>query len=116
MPLVTGAITLTPAAQRYLKWMLVMAAYYIIGNSLNSTIISGIFPAGGDTKFGMICDLITLWCVIVPLGLVFAFVIKAPVLVVAFILTLDEFVKIPAVYKHYMKYAWVRNITRSVGT
>ena len=116
MPLVTGAITLTPAAQRYLKWMLVMAAYYIIGNSLNSTIISGIFPAGGDTKFGMICDLITLWCVIVPLGMIAAFVIKVPVLVVAFILTLDEFVKIPAVYKHYMKYAWVRNITRSVKT
>ena len=116
MPLVTGAITLTPAAQRYLKWMLVMAAYYIIGNSLNSTIISGIFPAGGDTKFGMICDLITLWCVIVPLGMISAFVIKAPVLVVAFILTLDEFVKIPAVYKHYMKYAWVRNITRSAKT
>ena len=116
MPLVTGAITLTPAAQRYLKWMLVMAAYYIIGNSLNSTIISGIFPAGGDTKFGMICDLITLWCVIVPLGMISAFVIKAPVLVVAFILTLDEFVKIPAVYKHYMKYEWVRNITRSAKT
>ena len=116
IPLVTEVIALTPDAQRYLKWMLVMAAYYIIGNSLNSTIISGIFPAGGDTKFGMICDLITLWCVIVPLGLVFAFVINAPVLVVAFVLTLDEFVKIPAVYKHYMKYAWVRNITRSVGT
>lgn len=116
MPLVTGAITLTLAAQRYLKWMLVMAAYYIIGNSLNSTIISGIFPAGGDTKFGMICDLITLWCVIVPLGMISAFVIKAPVLVVAFILTLDEFVKIPAVYKHYMKYEWVRNITRSAKT
>ena len=115
IPLVTEVIALTPDAQRYLKWMLVMAAYYIIGNSLNSTIISGIFPAGGDTKFGMICDLITLWCVIVPLGLVFAFVINAPVLVVAFVLTLDEFVKIPAVYKHYMKYAWVRNITRSVG-
>lgn len=112
IPLVTGMITLTPAAQKYLKGMLVMAAYYIIGNSLNSTIISGIFPAGGDTKFGMICDLITLWCVIVPLGMIFAFVVKAPVLVVAFILTMDEFVKIPAVYKHYMKYSWVKNITR----
>ena len=50
MPLVTGAITLTPAAQRYLKWMLVMAAYYLIGNSLNSTIISGIFPAWSKTR------------------------------------------------------------------
>lgn len=113
IPPVLKVITITPVAQRYLKWMLVMAAYYIIGNSLNSTIIAGIFPAGGDTKFGMVCDVVTLWCVVVPLGLLFAFVIKAPVLVVAFILTLDEFVKIPAVYSHYMKYNWVKNITRS---
>lgn len=45
-------------------------------------------------------------------GIIFAFWIKAPVLVVAFILTLDEFVKLPFVYKHYMKYQWVKNITR----
>ena len=60
----------------------------------------------------MICDCVTLWAFVVPCGLLAAFVFKWPVLVVAFILTLDEFVKIPAVYKHYMKYKWVRNITR----
>ena len=91
-----------------------MACYYIIGNSLNSTIIAGIFPAGGDTKFGMFCDVITLWAVVVPMGALAAFVFNAPVLVVAFILTLDEFVKIPAVYRHYMKYKWVKNITREM--
>ena len=112
MPLVMNVINLSSVATEYLKGMLFMASYYIIGNSLNSTIIAGIFPAGGDTKFGMYCDMITLWCVVVPLGLIFAFWIKAPVLVVAFILTLDEFVKIPFVYKHYMKYQWVKNITR----
>ena len=110
-PVIMNVISLSPVATTYLKGMLFMAAYYIIGNSLNSTIISGIFPAGGDTRFGMWCDLITLWCVVVPLGMIFAFWIKAPVLVVAFILTLDEFVKIPAVYKHYIKYRWVKNIT-----
>lgn len=112
IPIILNVISLSPTAEGYLRGMLFMAAYYIIGNSLNSTIISGIFPAGGDTRFGMICDLVTLWCIIVPLGSVFAFIIKSPVLVVAFILTLDEFVKIPAVYKHYMKYDWVKNITR----
>ena len=74
-------------------------------------IISGIFPAGGDTRFGMICDIITLWCVVVPLGLLAAFVWRLPVLAVAVILTLDEFVKIPAVYVHYRKYRWVTNLT-----
>ena len=111
-PLLMHFITLAPKAQFYLKYMLFMAAYYIIGNSLNSTIISGIFPAGGDTRFGMICDIVTLWCVVVPMGMAAAFLLKLPVLAVAFILTLDEFVKIPAVYRHYMKYKWVSNITR----
>ena len=111
-PLVLHFITLEPQAQYYLKYMMLMASYYIIGNSLNSTIIGGIFPSGGDTKFGMWCDVITLWVVVVPLGMVGAFVLKLPVLAVAFILTLDEFVKIPVVYRHYMKYKWLRNITK----
>ncbi|MBQ8148240.1 MAG: MATE family efflux transporter [Lachnospiraceae bacterium] len=111
-PLVMQVIELSSQAEYYLKGMMLMAAYYIIGNSLNSTVIAGIFPAGGDTRFGMICDVITLWAVVVPLGVVAAFVLHAPVLVVAAILTLDEFVKIPAVYIHYKKYRWARNITR----
>lgn len=41
-----------------------------------------------------------------------AFSMKLPVPAVAFILTLDEFVKIAAVYRHYMKYQWVKNITK----
>ena len=110
-PLVLRVTTLNGQAEYYLKYMMLMAAYYIIGNSLNSTVIGGIFPAGGDTRFGMICDIVTLWCVVVPMGMLAAFVLKLPVLAVAFILTLDEFVKIPAVYRHYMKFKWLRNIT-----
>ena len=115
-PLVLHVITLEPQAQYYLKYMMLMASYYIIGNSLNSTVIGGLFPSGGDTKFGMWCDVITLWGVVVPLGMLGAFVLKLPVLAVAFILTLDEFVKIPVVYRHYMKYKWLRNITTEQHT
>lgn len=111
-PLVMKAVKLEPQAQHYLKYMMYFAAYYIIGNSLNSTVITGIFAAGGDTRFGMICDIITLWVVVVPLGLLCAFVLKLPVLVVAAVLTLDEFVKLPAVYWNYKKYNWVRDITK----
>ncbi len=110
-PLLLKIISLNPQSEYYLKYMMFMASYYIVGNSLNSTIISGIFPAGGDTRFGMICDIVTLWCVVVPLGLLAAFIWNLPVLAVAAILTLDEFVKIPAVYTHYRKYRWVNNLT-----
>ncbi|MDE6729667.1 MAG: MATE family efflux transporter [Oscillospiraceae bacterium] len=112
-PLVLYLMNLSPQAEIYLKYMLYMASYYIIGNSLNSTVITGVFAAGGDTKFGMICDIITLWGFVVPLGMIGAFVLDLPVIAVAFILTLDEFVKLPAVYKHYMKYRWVVNLTKN---
>ena len=53
-----------------------------------------------------------MWMIIVPIGLLAAFVFKLPVLAVYFLLNLDEFVKLPAVYRHYKKYQWVRNLTR----
>ena len=81
-----------------------------MGRSINTTTIGGIFSAGGDTKFGMWCDGITMWLFIVPVGALAAFVFDLPVLAVYFILNLDEIVKLPAVYLHYKKYKWVKKI------
>lgn len=103
---------LNSQAQTYLKGMLFMCSYYLIGKSINMTVVAGIFCAGGDTKFGFLCDTVTMWLIIVPVGLLAAFVLKLPVLAVYFLLNLDEFVKLPAVYRHYKKYQWVRNLTR----
>lgn len=103
---------LNPQAQTYLRGMLFMCSYYLIGKSINMTVVAGIFCAGGDTKFGFLCDTVTMWLIIVPIGLLAAFVLKLPVLAVYFLLNLDEFVKLPAVYRHYKKYQWVRNLTR----
>ena len=110
-PLIVRMVDLTPGAGEYLKWMLVMCSYYLAGKSINCMTIGGIFPAGGDSRFGMVCDGVTLWCITVPLGCLCAFVFKLPVLMVYFVLNLDEIVKLPVVYRHYRKYGWVKNIT-----
>ncbi len=110
-PLILAVTDLSDTATGYLKWMLVMCSYYMIGKSVNGTTIAGIFCAGGDSKFGFLCDTITLWCVTVPLGLIAAFALKLPVLAVYFIVNLDEIVKLPAVYRHYIKYKWVKDLT-----
>lgn len=103
-------VNLTDTAAEYLRVMLLMCSYYILGRSINSTVISGIFAAGGDTKFGLICDALTMWGFIIPAGALAAFVFKWPVLVVYFILNLDEMVKVPAVFIHYRKYRWLKNL------
>ncbi len=110
-PLIMGMVAMTPVAEEYLRGMLLMCSYYLAGKSVNCMTIGGIFPAGGDSRFGLLCDAVTLWCITVPLGCLCAFVFKFPVLFVYFVLNLDEIVKLPAVYRHYRKYGWVKNIT-----
>ena len=110
-PAIVNLAELTPLAKEYLSKMFIICSYYLIGNSVNSMIVAGIFPAGGDSKFGLFCDIVTLWCIIIPIGCLCAFVWELPVLTVYFILNLDEFVKLPAVYRHYIKYKWLNNLT-----
>ncbi len=110
-PLVLEITDLSPQAEEYLRWMLAMCAVYMVGKYVNGTTIAGIFCAGGDSRFGFLCDAVTLWCFTVPVGLLAAFVFKWPVLAVYFIVNSDEIVKLPAVYRHYRKYKWLKDLT-----
>lgn len=110
-PVILKFSDLSDTANDYLKWMTVMCSVYTVGKSVNMTIIDGIFCAGGDSKFGLFCDAVTMWCITVPLGFIAAFALKLPVLVVFLIINLDEIVKLPAVYRHYKKYLWVKDLT-----
>lgn len=111
IPFVPLFTSLTPQAQSYLKVMLTVSSYYVVGKAMNMTVISGIFPSGGDSRFGFKCDTVTMWCITVPIGLVSAFLLKLPVTAVYVLINIDEIVKLPAVYKHYKKYKWLNNLT-----
>lgn len=111
-PFVMQFADLSETAMGYLKVMLMINSYYVIGIAVNTTLIAGIFRAGGDSRFGCICDGITMWCYAVPLGFFAAFVLKLPVLWVYFLLCTDEFAKWPAVIRRYRSGKWLNNITR----
>ncbi len=112
IPFVLCFVSLSETAMRYLRIMLLINVYYITGMAVNSTLISGLFRAGGDTRFGMICDTVAMWCFAVPLGFLSAFVLKLPPMWVYFLLCTDEFIKWPVVLHHYRSKKWIKNITR----
>jgi Na+-driven multidrug efflux pump len=111
-PLVISMMRLDENAETLLGSMLLINTYYVIGKTMNSTVIVGIFCAGGDSRFGLVCDAFTMWGFSVPLGLLAAFVFRFPPMAVYFILFLDELVKMPFMYRHYHRYGWLNNITR----
>ena len=111
-PFVLRFADLTDTAMHYLKYMLLINSYYVMGAAVNTTLIAGVFRAGGDSRFGFICDTIDMWCYAVPLGFLAAFVFRLPVLWVYFLLCTDEFVKWPWVIRRYKSEKWLNNITR----
>ena len=112
-PALLSVFPLTDTARDYLRFMLLISSYYVIGQSVNTAVITGVFRAGGDTKFGMWCDTVNMWCVAVPIGFFSAFILRLPAKALYVILCLDEFYKIPVEYLHYKHYRWLKTVTRA---
>lgn len=113
-PIMPIIAKLSDTAAQYRNILMFINAASIIGATINTVYICGVFRAGGDAKFGFIMDCISMWLVSIPLGLIAAFVLKLPPLWVYFILYLDEFEKMPVIIIHYIKKKWLRNITRDI--
>lgn len=111
-PLIVRAVPMTPGAARYLQAMLLFCGLNIMAQSINTTVLDGIFCAGGDSRFDMIGNIFAMWCFSVPLGFLTAFGLKWSPVAVYCIVNLDEIVKLPAVFHRYRKYIWVKNLTR----
>lgn len=111
-PVILWGIGLDGDAERYLGLFLYMMAAYAIGQSVNTTWVVGVFRSGGDTRFGMILDMTTMWCGSILFSALAAFVFHFPVPVVYGILLSDEFVKVPFCFWRYRKMVWLKDVTR----
>ena len=112
MPIMLNFADLTEAGKGFLRIMLLINSYYVMGAAVNTTLIAGVFRAGGDSRWGLICDTIDMWGYGVPLAFLTAAVLRLPPLWVYFFMCTDEFVKWPWVISHYRGKKWLRNITR----
>ncbi len=104
--------TLSEEAMYNLGAMMFVMAYFVIAQSYNTTMVVGIFRAGGDTKYGLFIDVIFMWCVSILAGAVAAFFAKWSVPVVYMILLSDELIKVPFTTRRFHSYKWLNNVTR----
>ena len=114
-PLLLVSVKLTPQARETLFGMMMIMAVYMIGRSVNTIIINGVFSAGGDTLFDAYSLAVTMWGMAVPLALLGTFVFDWPPLLVYGMTCLDEVGKIPWVIFHERKYRWVKDLTKEIS-
>ncbi len=111
-PAASSFLTLSDQAQTYLRFMFFVMSYFVIGQAFNATVICGVLRSGGDIKFGLYIDVLTMWCCSILIGAVAAFVFHARVEAVYVILMSDEIIKIPICIWRYRKYKWLNDVTR----
>lgn len=114
-PLMVLFFVLSETAKQYLIWMLVFSALYVFAYSINTIVVCGIFPAGGDSAYDAKSVFFASWCFALPLALLGTFVFELPVIVVYILMCADEIVKLPFIIPHYKKYLWLKNLTREAA-
>ena len=111
-PFIISGLNFTGTTAAYMNTFLLVMSYYVIGQAFNTVIIVGVLRAGGDTKFGLLMDCLSMWCGSIMLGAIAAFVLHLPVEIVYVVLMCDELIKIPFSLMRYKKKKWLKNVTR----
>ena len=111
-PVTMSVLNLTPVTQSYLSVMMYVMSYFSIAQAINTTLVVGVFRAGGDTRFGLLLDTTTMWCGSILFGALAAFVFKWSIPIVYMILMSDEIIKIPFTVLRFKSRKWLNNVTR----
>lgn len=92
--------------------MLNVVAFVVFFISICGMSIVGILRGGGDTRFCLVVEMVSLWLIGLPLAACGAFVFALPVPVVLLLMRSDEIVKSFVCFIRLHGNKWVRDVTR----
>lgn len=99
-----------PVVQQNIINCLIVFSLYLPVKALNMVIIVGILRSGGDTKASLAIDLIGVWLVGLPMGILGGLVLKLDIQYVYAMIMLEEVVKLVLCFIRYFSKKWIKNI------
>lgn len=82
----------------------------------NGIIITGVLRCGGDTRFAMLAEVLSVWCIGVPMAFFTALVLHWPIHLAVLAVKLEEAVKGAVLTKRFFSKKWVRNVVSEPGS
>ena len=109
---ILNVYNLTPETKEMANRFLIILSVVCVGMSYQMPTNAGIIRGGGDTKYCMIVDLVSIWGIVIPISFIMAFVVKASPEIVVICLNADQIFKgIPAFIKCNYGH-WAKKLTR----
>lgn len=112
---ILGLYDLSDATKEMANTFLMILSVVCVGMAYQMPTNNGIIRGGGTTMFVVKLDAISIWCIVIPISFIMAFVVKASPVVVVCCLNADQIFKcVPAFLKvNYGK--WAKKLTRETA-
>lgn len=104
--------TLEPGTHELAQKFLLVQAVVIMGMSYQMPTMGGIMRGGGNSKYQMMVDLISIWGIVVPLSLLGAFLWGWSPLAVVICMNADQLFKCVPAFIGCNRYHWVRRLVK----
>ncbi|MBI9048847.1 MAG: MATE family efflux transporter [Anaerolineaceae bacterium] len=96
--------------------LLIISGAVLWMRACNMLIYIGIIRSGGDTRFGLFTELVTIWLIGVPLALIGAFVFHLNAPLVYAMVTIEEAVKLVIGFRRLHSKKWIHNLVSHSST
>lgn len=102
----------TPQTIEITNQFIFILSITVIGTAYEAPCLCGIVSGGGETSFVLKNDIIFMWCIVLPLSALSAFVFKFPVAVTFACLKADQILKCFVAFFKVNSFNWVKTVTR----
>lgn len=108
---ILGLYNLSAQTRDLANTFLIIMSVVVVGMSYQMPTNNGIIKGGGHVKFVTIMDLISIWCIVIPVSFAMAFVFNASPVVVVCCLNADQIFKCVPAFLEANYGNWIRKIT-----
>lgn len=95
--------------------LLLITGIILTANVINMVVVMGVLRGGGDANFSLIMDLIAVYAIGLPLGLLGAFVLKMDIYSVFMLINVQEFFKVGLLFYRIRSRKWQRNLVHDIN-
>ncbi|MBQ8197009.1 MAG: MATE family efflux transporter [Clostridia bacterium] len=105
----------TEGARKVASDCLLFYSFWISMRNIPYTLVCGVFRAGGDTKSGVIIDLINMYLIGIPAVLITGLLIKPAFIVIIIVMFAGEdVIKSIMCIKYFLSKKWIKQLTNKV--
>ncbi len=103
---------ITDETRRLANAYMLIQSVVLFTMSYQMPVNTGIIRGGGDTRYSMILDLVSIWGIVIPISLLAAFVWHWSAIAVIICLNADQCFKCIPAFIRVNRYHWIRKLTR----